>query len=90
MVEIWNANDKYLYPENQSILNHHQSFLGVWHPDNQKTIAVTNKEFPLIALTGNQKYAIIADPSRYEPQYHSLQMLIIISWILKMVKSIFW
>lgn len=71
VVEIWNANDKYLYPENQSILNHHQSFLGVWHPDNQKTIAVTNKEFPLIALTGNQKYAIIADPSRYEPQYHS-------------------
>ncbi|MBP1222347.1 S9 family peptidase [Flavobacterium sp. 1355] len=69
VVEIWNADDKLLYPQNNAAENTNQSYLAMWNPNTGKTIPVSNKQYGWTTLTGDQKYAIIADPLEYEPQY---------------------
>ena len=69
IVEIWNGNDKYLYPVNVLIEHYNKPFLAVWWPETSRTAIVSSKQVSWVALTGDQNYAVLADPSKYEPQY---------------------
>ncbi|WP_442787878.1 alpha/beta hydrolase family protein [Flavobacterium suncheonense] len=69
-VEIWNANDKIIYPERKlkaSVGN--TQLLAVWWPKTGKVSVITSEEESWIMLTGNQQYAITANPMQYEPEY---------------------
>ncbi len=69
-VEIWNANDKMLYPDRKlraSVGN--PQLLAVWWPKTGKIRTITSEEESWVMLTGNQQYAITANPLQYEPEY---------------------
>ena len=69
-VEIWNGNDKLLYPMQKLIaLGKNSSTLAVWWPDTKKMRPINTTDQSWIMLTGNQDYAITANPQLYEPQY---------------------
>lgn len=67
--EIWNSSDKYLYPANKMSESYNKPFLGVWQPLTMLVRPLSSEKLPWAALTGNQNYTILADPSQYEPQY---------------------
>lgn len=69
VVEIWNAADKLLYLQNELVKSYNKPFLALWYPQTQKTKPINSRQFPWVSLTGNQKFAILADPLQYEPQY---------------------
>lgn len=69
-VEIWNANDKMIYPERKlraSVGN--PQLLAVWWPKTGIVKSITSEEELWVMLTGNQQYAITANPMQYEPEY---------------------
>lgn len=67
--EIWRTEDKYLYPENVLSQNFKKSCLAVWYPKTDQVNLLSTEALRWIALTSDQKYAVVADPSQYEPQY---------------------
>ena len=69
-VEVWHANDKVLYPARklQSTVAYPQ-YLAVWYPDSGLVRQISTEELPWVMLTGNQEYALLANPLDYEPQY---------------------
>ena len=69
IVEIWNANDKSLYVDRELAQTYNKPFLGVWYPQMQISKPVSDKKYQWVTLTGDQKFAIVADPLRYEPQF---------------------
>ena len=66
--EVWNGNDKWLYPlayyMNQELRLKHY----VWKPGYVPT-PVNDIELPAMRLTGRKKYAIVSNPAQYAPQY---------------------
>lgn len=69
-VEIWNANDKWIYPDEKS----HGGFdkkskLALWQPDAEKVNVITTEEFPSVMLTNDMQFAILSNPKEYEPQF---------------------
>lgn len=69
-VEIWYSNDKLLYPDRKLISSKKtEQFTAVWYPKISIIRQITNKEESWIRLTGDQKYALTANPLQYEPQY---------------------
>lgn len=69
-VEIWNGNDKILYPNRKlALLGKNPSTLAVWWPDTKKMRQINTSDQSWIMLTGNQSHAISANPQLYEPQY---------------------
>ena len=69
-VEIWNANDKMLYPDRKlRALVGNPQLLAVWWPKTGKVKPITSEEESWVMLTGNQQYAITANPLQYEPEY---------------------
>ena len=70
VVEIWNANDKVLYPDKKLIASiGNKQLIAVWWPKTGLVKQLTTEEESWMMLTGNQQYAITANPLRYEPQY---------------------
>ena len=70
VVEIWNANDKVLYPDRKLIASiGNKQLIAVWRPKTGLVKQLTTDEESWMMLTGNQQYAITANPLRYEPQY---------------------
>jgi dipeptidyl aminopeptidase/acylaminoacyl peptidase len=69
-VEIWNANDKWVYTEE---LKHGQFQKAVkvalWFPLSHIVTSITTNELPKIILSGNQEYAFLSNPKDYEPQF---------------------
>lgn len=69
-VEIWNANDKWIYPQqlkegqSENAVN-----LGIWLPLENRFSVLTSEEYPKIMLAGEQEYAILSNPKDYEPQF---------------------
>ena len=69
LVEIWNTDDDLLYLQDQMAESTNHPYLAVWYPETQKVLPVNNKQYSWVALNGNQKFAILADPLYYEPQF---------------------
>jgi dipeptidyl aminopeptidase/acylaminoacyl peptidase len=69
-VQIWNANDKILYPARKlkSTVAYPQ-YLAVWYVESGLVRQISSDELPWVMLTGNQEYALLANPLEYEPQY---------------------
>jgi dipeptidyl aminopeptidase/acylaminoacyl peptidase len=69
-VEIWNANDKWIYPEEQQYGKfEEQPKIALWQPKNGHVTRITSTELPSIMLSGNQQYAFLSNPKSYEPQF---------------------
>ncbi|MCI9844567.1 prolyl oligopeptidase family serine peptidase [Flavobacterium pectinovorum] len=69
-VEIWNANDKWIYPHEQKQGKfEEQSKVAVWFPVTNAFTTITSNEFPKLMLTGDFQYAIVSNPKAYEPQF---------------------
>lgn len=69
-VEIWNGNDKWIYPMEQK-WGQFQKYpkLALWLPMEHHFKPISTNELPKLMLTGNQEYAILSDPKQYEPQF---------------------
>jgi dipeptidyl aminopeptidase/acylaminoacyl peptidase len=69
-LEIWYSNDKLLYPDQKLIYNKgYESYVYVWNYKESTLRPLTDKDRTLLRFTGNQKYALIANPLQYAPQY---------------------
>jgi dipeptidyl aminopeptidase/acylaminoacyl peptidase len=69
-VEIWNTNDKWIYPKEQRDGKFEQrDNVYLWQPELNLLHAVTSKELPFVMLSGDQKYAVLSNPKAYEPQF---------------------
>lgn len=69
-VEIWNTNDKWVYPQNQKFgkFDHYPKVL-LWKPFSNILEAVSTNDLPSVMLSGKQEYAILSNPKAYEPQF---------------------
>ncbi|RTZ02739.1 S9 family peptidase [Flavobacterium bomense] len=69
-VEIWHGDDKRLYTHRKQLASlDHVQLLAVWWPYVNKIFPITSNELSWVMLSGNQDYAITANPLTYEPQY---------------------
>lgn len=69
-VQVWNGNDKFLYPAEQEIDGWNKTAkIVVWFPKKKIYHQITSNALPWIMLTGEQRYALTANPQAYEPQY---------------------
>jgi len=67
--EIWGYRDKYLFPYRKLSESYNKPYLAIWKPTTMKVLPISSEKFSWAALTGNSGFAVIADPSKYEPQY---------------------
>jgi dipeptidyl aminopeptidase/acylaminoacyl peptidase len=69
-VEVWHAKDKVLY-RNKALMNTVtlNEYLAVWNLKETTVRQLSTEEQKWVALTGNQDYALVADPKQYEPIY---------------------
>ncbi|GIQ57858.1 acylaminoacyl-peptidase [Flavobacterium collinsii] len=71
-VEIWNANDKWIYPQNQRSGNFEKAKkLALWLPLENRFTPISSTELPKVMLSGDQQYAILSNPKDYEPQFET-------------------
>jgi predicted peptidase len=69
-VEIWNANDKWIYAQQQKEGKFYQSIkIALWKPFTNICANLSTQDLPKIMLNGDQHYAILSNPMQYEPQY---------------------
>jgi dipeptidyl aminopeptidase/acylaminoacyl peptidase len=68
-VQIWNTQDKFLYPAKVQIDNWDRTpKVAVWWPEQNRFSCITDNEFPKMMLSGDQKQALLYNPEYYEPQ----------------------
>ncbi|MFD2943279.1 S9 family peptidase [Flavobacterium notoginsengisoli] len=69
-VEIWNTNDKWIYPDEQSRGNFNKKQkIMLWQPYSRSISAISSDSLPKVILTGNYEHAILSNPKDYEPQF---------------------
>jgi len=67
-VEIWNANDKWIYPAEPH--NGVESpKVALWKPLENSFVSITTTELPMMMLSGDQQNVILSNPKEYEPQF---------------------
>lgn len=70
IVEIWNTNDKWIYPHEQKQGKFdEQPKVSVWFPITDAFSPVTSNDLPKLMLTGDYHYAILSNAKAYEPQF---------------------
>ena len=71
-VEIWNTNDKWIYPQQQKNGNFEKTEkLALWLPFQNRFTAIASNELPKVMLSGDKQYAILSNPKDYEPQFEA-------------------
>lgn len=69
-VQIWNTEDKSLYPEKKEIKGYTAvPKVGLWIPKSNNFRMISSVAFPYITLTGDQKKALLFNPLNNEPQF---------------------
>jgi hypothetical protein len=69
-VEIWNGNDKWIYPfEKIRGQFHKRPNLAVWFPSKGIVKQISSPELPEVMITADQQFAILSNPKQYEPQF---------------------
>ena len=69
-VEIWHAKDKMIFPDRKlSATVKYPQYLAVWYPKRAIVHQISTAEQRWVMLSGNQDYALVADPLQYNPQY---------------------
>lgn len=70
--EIWNTNDKWVFPEEQNYGKfHEQPKLMVWRPSTGSVLPISSDILPHVMLTGDNSHAILSNPQEYEPQFEA-------------------
>lgn len=70
IVEVWNANDKWIYPQQYRSGDPEKSTrIALWKPLVGICVPLTTPDLPKIILSGKQQYALLSNPKAYEPQY---------------------
>lgn len=69
-IQVWNGNDKWTYPQKKRV----NGWAGwdrtaVWFPKENRFLQITNKERPLLCLSGSMDYALSWNPEGIGPQY---------------------
>lgn len=69
-VEIWNANDKWIYPQEKKQGQFEKAIkIILWQPLLKRITPITTTELPKIILSGDKEFAILSNPKDYEPQF---------------------
>lgn len=69
-VEIWNGNDKWIYPYEQLMGRFEKRpNLAVWFPMTDMVKQLSSPELPSVMISADQQFAILSDPKQYEPQF---------------------
>ena len=68
-VQIWNGNAELIYPVEEIRKLSEKPYLAVWHPFKKYSERVSSDTLPQYMLNGDQKYAVLSNRKRYEPQY---------------------
>lgn len=68
-VQLWAGNAPWIYPQQELWTVNNTAKMGVWFPDEERFSTISSDELPWLMLTGNQKYAVVANPQKYEPQF---------------------
>ncbi|UUF12596.1 MULTISPECIES: prolyl oligopeptidase family serine peptidase [Flavobacterium] len=69
-VEIWNGNDKWIYPFEQFRGRFEKRpNLAVWFPLTGIVKQLSSPELPSVMLTADQQFVVLSDPKQYEPQF---------------------
>lgn len=69
-VEIWNTNDKWIFPDEQI----HGKFnerpkLMLWQPYLRSITAISDERLPKVILMGDYEHAVLFNPQDNEPQF---------------------
>ncbi|HEX8014400.1 MAG TPA: prolyl oligopeptidase family serine peptidase, partial [Flavobacterium sp.] len=67
-VQIWNGNDKWVYPMEELEKLSNRPFVARWSPSSNQSMLISNNSLPEIMLTGNQNFALLSNKKQYEPQ----------------------
>ncbi|OMQ11507.1 prolyl oligopeptidase family serine peptidase [[Flexibacter] sp. ATCC 35103] len=69
--EIWNTNDKLVYPlKNSEGMRQEPEKVVMWRPVTGGFSQITTQDLPRITLSGNQQYALLSNLLEYEPQFN--------------------
>lgn len=68
-VEIWSGNAAYTYLQDKYVSQIKPIKLGVWYPIKNQIYPISCTEFSKVFLTGNDLFAVVYDPEKYESQY---------------------
>lgn len=66
--EVWNGNDKWLYPLSY-YMDQELSVKYYWWKPESAPVPITDAELPAMRLSGKQNFALLHNPAEYEPQY---------------------
>lgn len=71
-VEVWNTNDKWIYPEEQNYGKFKQQpQVMLWQPFSGNITSISSDTLPKVILTGDYAHAVLYNPQDYEPQFDS-------------------
>lgn len=68
-VQLWNGNAKIIYPQMQKQKKSSAGYLAMWEPLQDRYLLISNGSHPQFMLNGDQKYAILSNTAKYEPNY---------------------
>lgn len=72
-VQLWNGNNKRLYPEAKAYRSDEFYELAVWWPLSGKVRQITGKGDSFVMLAGSQNYALTGSSVNYDPQYKGVK-----------------
>lgn len=75
---VWNTTDRRLYPERKQMGN--AVFHGVWWPQNNRFLQITDDVLSGMMLNGNQSVALLFEVGAFEPQFKDNSD--VTSWLL--------
>ncbi|TBX67490.1 S9 family peptidase [Flavobacterium silvisoli] len=72
--EVWNGNDRMLYPVQQSTAASGVPVIGVWFPESGSFRVLNDEARYCVRLSGLNDYVVVSDPFSYglEPSYPEL------------------
>jgi dipeptidyl aminopeptidase/acylaminoacyl peptidase len=69
-VEIWNANDKWIYTQEKKMGSFEtKPKVALWVPNLNRFTPITSNKLPMLILTGDYGSALLSNPKDYEPQF---------------------
>lgn len=72
-VEIWNANDKWIYSQEHKEGDFkNYPMVALWQPEPGLFHPITSEEFPKLILSEDFEHAILSNPKDYEPQFEDI------------------
>lgn len=68
IVQIWNADDHWIYPDIKKNDWGNGDKIGLWYPKSKRFYQITTKQQPISFLAGKERYAITCNPMQVKKQ----------------------